>query len=161
MASAPNLDPVIVSPYHPGARRAAPRINVWPRRRLWALALRLVTIGLLAGLVVRFGMFWASPLQRAYQSGAVRVRLEQEVQAVQSRQQRLRDDIAYLQTSEGIEQAARQLGWVFPGEVPVRADRTPNEVGPAVAPTGRALAATSTSERIQEFINVCLAAMRR
>ncbi len=74
-------------------------------------------VALVLVLVVFIGVFMYPTARTRYQAVREQARLEAEFAAVLERNQNMADEIAFLQTEEGIIQEAREtLGWVEKGE---------------------------------------------
>ena len=164
MSSTENLDPLIVSAYAPGTQGNTARINIWPRRRLVKLVLWIIGIGACLAVVLRCGVFAADPVMNTYRAGAEVRTIQAELQAEERRSQNLATDLAYLQTDEGIEQEARRRGWIYENEtllhLPPAADEPSSSPETRNGAT-RAVVSISVSERIQHFVDTCLAAFQR
>ena len=87
------------------------------RRVLWpiikystALVLALLVASSVGGKIIR-------PFQLCSRENRETKELAAEVKALQQENEDLRRKIKYLNTPRGVTQAARELGWVRPGEI--------------------------------------------
>lgn len=97
-------------------RRRRPRKNVW-RATVWPL----VKFGLIATVVVVVGNVVATKIVRPFKLYSREYRetqqLSTEIDQLRKENQTLERRIKHLQTPKGISRAARELGYVKPGEI--------------------------------------------
>lgn len=128
------------STYEPASRPGSPtamRERVRPVRRrrkrsvwrktilpLLLYACVIVAVVFVIGRISRPFIFYDREIQATHQ-------LQNQVDAYRAENAVLERRIKYLQTPEGAAQAARELGWVKPGEItlviPSEKDRKPNK----------------------------------
>ncbi len=99
-------------------RRRTVKRSVW-RRTIWPLVkfLALVALVVLAAqAVIGKALRPVNLLQREYSETR---RVKAELAALKEQNAELERQIKYLRTSRGTEQAARKLGYVKPGEIPL------------------------------------------
>lgn len=164
------LDPVLVNPL----RRPQPESSHRRRQSGAAVKARPVVVRTAVAIVLgticftcagRIAGFAMEPVAATMTTGQEIRGLEQLIERESAANEQLKADIAYLKTPAGVEQEARQRGWVKPGEVALAivtsengsvrmaADPSPpDEVSGEV--TGRDL---PVAGRIQKVIDTCLA----
>jgi cell division protein FtsB len=76
--------------------------------------------GLVLAASVRLSTIAFQPILAGYRSGREIQDLAAEYREARLRNERLHRQIAYLKTSDGIEEEARRLGWVRTGERPLQ-----------------------------------------
>jgi cell division protein FtsB len=140
-SSHPPIEPVIISSLRPGPwlRTGGGKTNVSDaqraRSRTWRrLARRFLVTGLLVALGLRLGAIAVQPIAAVYHSHRDIQVLEKEYASVRQRYEWLQSRVRHLNTSAGIEEEARRLGWVRSGEVPLRIVTLSEPSAPAGSP---------------------------
>lgn len=168
MSQLPELDPVLVTPLRRPTPRAKRRASAADQARPLVIK---IAIGIVVGTVLltcagRIAQFVSEPALSIHRAGKEIKELRQERNRRAAENERLRQDIAYLNSNAGIEQEARRRGWVMPGEVALSivVPEAPAEaVASAPAPqkavrTASADHERSIADRIREAVDTCLAA---
>lgn len=168
------LDPVLVNPLRrpqPESSQRRPQsaasVKARPVVVRTAIAIVLGTICFTcAGRIAGFAM---EPVAATMSTGQEIRGLERLIERETAANEQLKADIAYLKTPAGVEQEARQRGWVMPGEVALAIVTSENgNVKMAADTTPPDGGATNTTRRdqpvagrIQKAIDTCLAVFGR
>jgi cell division protein FtsB len=168
MSQVTELDPVLVTPLRRPKPRAKQRqvVTEQTRSRVFKIAAGIVLGTVLLTFTGRIIQFVTEPALSIHRAGAEIRELRQERDRRLAENERLRRDIAYLNSNAGIEQEARRRGWVMRGEVALSivTPETPAEpvaATPAPQPVRTASAKDeqrSIADRIREAVDTCLAA---
>ncbi|MCC2668028.1 MAG: hypothetical protein K0Q72_499 [Armatimonadetes bacterium] len=160
------LDPVLVTPLRRPTKRASAKRPPGPDRAR-PIVVKTATGIIVAAIVFasagRAMQFAIEPLVAIHRTGQEIKDLRGDRNRRLSENEQLRADIAYLNSSAGIEQEARRRGWVRPGEVAlsiVVPDAPPETVAATKATKPLQTASSdrgSVADRIRAAVDTCLA----
>jgi len=164
MSQLTELDPVLVTPLRRPTKRSPKRTPSAdrPRSAVMKTAFWIVIAGFCIASAGRATQIVVEPLVAIQQRGQEINDLGRKRDQQRAENERLRQDIAYLNSNAGIEQEARRRGWVKPGEialsivVPEPAPETQvASVGKPVQ-TASADDHLSVADRIRTVLDTCL-----
>jgi len=118
------------------AKNGTPPVRKRKRKSFWqANVVPFLKLAVFLAIVCTLvGMFWqkfASPIRDYQIQNALNKKAEADLADTHRQSRELERQIRYIQTPEGLAQAARKLGWVKPGEIPlVLPNETPNTPKP-------------------------------
>ena len=117
---------VDVSSAHAAAIRGAATTMTRERSvRSFSLRPLLVALGIVAAIIALYG-----PLRDMYVAWRTGMELEARYEQVVAENSELKQNIDYLMTREGIEDTARTMGYVSPGETAVVVRGAPEDAEP-------------------------------
>jgi cell division protein FtsB len=122
-----------------------------PRQRRIRMALSSLIIVCGVSLCIAFAFYALYPAARDYYIASVKVNsLQNELDAVNARNEKIEEQIAMLKTPEGIEDRARLFGWTKAGEQAVNITGLPLETSSTVLPPDVAQGAAANKTELAE-----------
>jgi cell division protein FtsB len=177
MAQLAELDPVLINPLRQPEERPQKRTAPVPKARpaVIRMAVAMVLGALCFTFAGRLAAFAVEPAMATYRTGQEIRTLEGELKQEEARHEALKDDLRYLRSKRGVEQEARQQGYVMPGEIALNLPPAPSTAQPgtttpgagstmpakSAAPPAAATApnsgSTAIADQIRAAVETCLA----
>jgi cell division protein FtsB len=164
MAQLVDFDPLLVQPLRRPAerrRRKPPTPAVQARPAVVRTAVVIAVLGVTFAFAGRIAGIGAEPIMATYRTGQEIKGLQQTLAAKTAVNDRLRRDIAYLNTPEGVEQEARRRGWVKANEVSIAMVTADGEASaaPITAPVPKPVRPRSVADKLSAWVDTYLAVL--